>query len=232
VDQGCAILKGVKLLVQIFLLTALAGCASPYRTVYTSPEGDYYIEERAAQSAYYVPDSVMYAGIGFDPWWIIANPSLSFIYYNPGYYQYYLAAWYDLMYPSYYGYYGRYYSNWCPPFRVHHGHLSPGSNSIADSSIPAPFIDSRQMTTRKDLWRPPGNKHSDRPIKPGDMAAYKSMGQPRSMSSFMNAPGNPSISTTGISNSRSVGMGSPSFGSPPVDRGNKMSGSLRGRDKQ
>lgn len=222
----------MKFLVQIFLLTALAGCASPYRTVYTSPEGNYYIEERAAQSTYYIPDSVMYAGIGFDPWWITANPSLSFIYYNPAYYQYYLSAWYDLIYPPYFGYYGRYYSNWCPPYRGRHGHSSSGANGIADGFIPAPHFDYSEMNSRKDSWRQSNNKSFDRMIKPGNVAAYKSMAEPRSMKPFMNAPGNPSVPAAGISNDRSSGFGSPALSSAPVDRGIKMSGSSRGRDKQ
>jgi hypothetical protein len=222
----------VKLLIQIFLMLALAGCASPYRTVYTSAEGNYYIEERATQSAYYVPDSVMYAGIGFDPWWITANPSLSFIYYNPGYYQYYLAAWYDLMYPPYYGFYGRYYSNWCPPYRIRHGNAPVRANRITDSSIPASFIDSREMGSRKNLWGASGKKHADQLVKSRNGPAYKSMVQPRSMTSYMNVPGDQSRSAPGISSDRSTGLRSPSMGSDSFDRGSKMSGSSRGRDKQ
>jgi hypothetical protein len=222
----------MRLLAQIVLLTALVGCASPYRTVYTSAEGDYYIEERAAQSAYYVPDSVLYAGIGFDPWWITANPSRSFIYYNPGYYAHYLSAWYELMYSPFYGYYGGYHSNWCPPYRIHRGRSPAGASPIADRSFPAPFIDNREISNGKDFWRQGNNKSFDRLIKPGNATANKSLTQPRSMTSFMNTPGNSSMSAPGISKGRSSGFGSPALSSAPVDRSIKMSGSSRGRDKQ
>ena len=40
-------LDAMRLLIAIFLLVVLFGCAAPFRTVYTSPEGDYYIEESA-----------------------------------------------------------------------------------------------------------------------------------------------------------------------------------------
>jgi hypothetical protein len=222
----------MRTLVQIFLLTALVACAGPYRTVYTSAEGDHYIEERAAQGGYYVPDSVMYADIGFDPWWITANPSLSFIYYNPNYYQHYLSAWYRLMYQPYYGYDRGYYSYWCPPYQVRHGHVYPDSGRTADTSLPAPFISGRETIERRDLWRSADNKSLNRVIKQSNGPSYKALDQNRSMKSFMNAPTKPSLSTPGIDMNRSSGFATPSPRSIPVERSIKMSGLSPVRDKQ
>jgi hypothetical protein len=222
----------MRILIQIFLLAALVGCASPYKTVYTSAEGDYYIVERASQGGYYVPDSVLYAGIGFDPWWISANPSLAFIYYNPNYYQYYLSAWYRLAYQPYYGYYSGYYSNWCPPYRIHHGHPPATAGRIADNSIPAPFISGRELIERRDLWRSAEYKSFNPAIKSAIGPSYRVIGQNRSGTSFMNTPAKQSRPTTGMGVSRSSGFARSSSRSIPVDRSLKTSSLPIVRDKQ
>ena len=219
-------------LIPIFLLAALVGCASPFRTVYTSASGDYYIEEGAAKGGYYVPDSVFYAGIGFDPWWITANPSLAFIYYNPNDYQYYLSAWYRLVYQPFYADYPGYYSYWCPPYRIRHGHPPANAGRIADGSIPAPFISGRETIDRRDLWRSAEYKSLNPTIKPGIGPAYRAPGQNRSSTSFMNAPVKPSRSATGMDVGRSAGFASPPARSIPFDRSLKTSGLPVVRDKQ
>jgi hypothetical protein len=224
----------MKTLVQVLLLIILAGCASPYRAVYTSAEGDYYIEERSTQSGYYVPGSVIYADIGFDPWWITANPSLAFIYYNPNYYQYYLSAWYRLIYQPYYGYYGGYYPYWCPPHRIRHGHSPAYAGEAADPLAPAPLIDGRELTDRKDLWRPVDNKGVGRVFKQGNGATYKAIDQTRLMKAFTNAAAKPAQSTPAIGSNRSAAFASPSPPprSVPVENSIKMSGLSRVRNKQ
>jgi len=214
-----AILKDMRTLVQIFLLTTLVACASPYRTVYTSAEGDHYIEERAVQGVYYVPDSVMYANIGFDPWWITVNPSLSFIYYNPNYYQYYLAAWYRLIYQPYYVYGRGDYAYWCPPYQVRHGHVYADSGGTADTSLPAPFINGREKFEQRDLWRSADNKSHNRVVKQSNGPSYKALDQNRSMTPFMTAPAKPSLSTPTMDMNPSSGFARPTPRSIPVGPG-------------
>ncbi|MCJ7814461.1 MAG: hypothetical protein MUP31_00280, partial [Xanthomonadales bacterium] len=214
------------------MLTTLVACASPYRTVYTSAEGDHYIEERAAQGGYFVPDSVIYANIGFDPWWITANPALSFIYYNPNYYQYYLSAWDRLIYQPYYVYGRGDYSYRCPPYQVRHGHVYADSGRITDTSLQAPFINGREKIERRDLWRSADRKSLNRVINQSNGSSYKALDQNRSMTPFMNAPTKPFMSTPGIELNRSSGFASPSPRSIPVDRSIKISGSYRARHKQ
>jgi len=220
------------MLIPVFLLAALVGCASPFHTVYTSAEGDYYIEERAAQGGYYVPDSVLFAGVGFDPWWINVNPTLAFIYYNQNYYEYYLSAWYRLTFQPYYGYYPGYYSYWCPPYRIHHGHSPVIAGQMADSRVPAPFISSRERLDRRDLWRSAEYKSFNPTTKRGIGPANRASGQNRSFSSFMNAPAKPSRPVTGAGTSRSSAFASPPSRSTPVNRSLKTSNLPVVRDKQ
>ncbi|MFC1720473.1 hypothetical protein ACFL00_04965 [Pseudomonadota bacterium] len=222
----------MKILIPIFLLVALVGCASPFRTVYTSPDGDHYIEERAVQGGYYVPDSVLYAGIGFDPWWITVNPSLAFIYYNPSYYPYYLSAWYRLVYQPFYGYYPGYYSYWCPPYRMRDG-LPPGhAGRIAHGTIPATFIHGREITNSRDLQRSAEYKSYNPAVKPGMGPAYRAPGQNRSPTAFGKAPVKPSWSAPGTGMSRSSGFASPSSRSITANRSLKTSNLPIVRDKQ
>jgi len=230
--QEHAILIEMIKLIPIFLLAALVGCASPFRTVYTSSTGDYYIEERAAQGGYYVPDSVLYAGIGFDPWWITANPSLAFIYYNPNYYQYYLLAWDRLAYQPFYGYYPGHYSYWCPPYRIRHGHPPANAGRIADGSIPAPFISGREMIDRRDLRRSAEYKSFKPAVKAGIGPAYRASGQNRSLKFFAKAPVKPSRPATGMNMSRSSGFASPASRSIPADRSLNISNLPIARHKQ
>jgi len=222
----------MRLLIPIFLLVVLVGCVAPFRTVYTSPEGDYYIEESAAQGGYYIPDSVLYAGIGFDPWWITANPSLTFIYYNPGYYPYYLSAWYRLVYQPFYGYYPGYYSYWCPPYRMDHGLPPANAGRIIDGSRPAPFIRGRKIIARQDLRRSAEYKSYNPAINPGIGSAYRAPGHNRSPTAFSKAPVKPSWSAPGTGKSQSPGFANPSSRSITADRSLKTSNLPIVRDKQ
>jgi hypothetical protein len=222
----------MRLLIPIFLLVALVGCASPFRTVYTSPDGDHYIEESAAQGRYYIPDSIMYAGIGFDPWWITVNPALTFIYYIPGYYPYYLSAWYRLVYQPYYGYYPGYYSHWCPPYRMRHG-LPPGhAGRIADGSVPAASIPGPEITGSRDLRRFATYKSYNPAGNPGIGQAYKASGPNRPTTAFRKAPVKPSWSAPGKGMSQSPGFASPSSRPTVLDRSLKTSSLPVVRDKQ
>lgn len=220
------------MLIAIFLLLALVGCASPFRTVYTSANGDYYIEETVTQGGYYVPDSVMYAGIGFDPWWITANPSLAFIYYNPNDYQYYLSAWYRLVYQPFYGHYPDYYSHWCPPYRVHHGHPPANTGRIAGVSVPVRFIGGRDGIDRQDGWRSVKYKSFSPATNPGIGPSYRASGQNRPLTGFTKEAVKPFRSATGTTMSRSSGFARPSSRSIRADRSLETSHLPIVRDKQ
>lgn len=222
----------MRALIPIFLLLVLAACASPYRTVYTSAEGDYYIEERVAQSTYYVPGSIMYANIGFDPWWITANPSLGFIYYEPIYYRYYLSAWHRLIYQPYYGYYRGYYSYWCPPYQNRDVRGPTYTSGPVSDSMPVPYIVSREPVDSRDLWRSSNHRSVNKAIKQNQPYSYKTSEQPRSTTTYMKTSAQPSLSAPGRDLTRTSGFASPAPRSSVVQHGSKMTRSASVRDKQ
>lgn len=222
----------MKAVIPIFLLMVLAACANPYRTVYTSAEGDYYIEERAAESSAYVTGSVMYADIGFDPWWITANPALGFIYYQPDYYHYYLLAWHRLIYQPYYGYYHGYYSYWCPPYQNRDVRGPTYSSGPVSNSMPVPFIASRQPVDSRDLWRPANHRSVNKAIKQNQAYSYKTSGQPRSATTYMKTSNKPSMSAPGRDMARPSGFSSLAPRPSVVRHASKMTRSASVRDKR
>lgn len=219
----CGILKGMKALVQLIFLITLAGCASPYRAVYTSAEGDYYIEERSSQGAYYVPDSVLYSNIGFDPWWMTANPALAFIYYNPAYYPYYLAAWNRLLYQPYFGYYPGYYTYWCPPYRTRHGGDLANASNVPGRAPVVPLFQGHHLAGRKDLLRSGENRGGNTYFKQSGGATYKPIDQTRSMKMYPSSASMPALSSPAFDSGRSGGFEPPSARARPMERSSKLS---------
>jgi len=144
----------MRTLLQVILVLALVGCASPYRTVYTSAEGDSYIEEIGQPAGYYYfYDSIMYAGIGFDPWWVIAYSPATYINYDAYYYLYYLSAWNPRIYQPWYGYFGYHGGGWCPPYRVRHGYLPVDGGEVADQGPETPGLPNPVIVDEREKWR-------------------------------------------------------------------------------
>lgn len=144
----------MKTFLPIILVLVLAGCASPYRTVYTSAEGDSYIEELGQPAGYYhLYDSVLYAGIGFEPWWVIAYSPVSYVYYDPYYYLYYLSAWNPWAYQPPYGYVGLFGDAWCPPYRARHNYKPIDGTGVVGQGPEAPGIPSPVIVDRRDMWQ-------------------------------------------------------------------------------
>ena len=174
-----------------FLL--LAGCASPFRTVYTSPD-DYYLEERGSERVYYEFNSVLYADVGFYPWWVTAYNPLQFVYYSPYSYPHYFSVWYPPSYSPYYGYYTGYWSYWCPPYPVRRLHRWHDTDEM-NGPDPGPSVaEDRYRVSRRDLWRASDNQSLKRMTKMPGRYDYKSYNPPGSLTTFRSAPSKPSRS--------------------------------------
>ena len=129
----------MRLLIAIFLLLLIVGCATPYYPVYVGDSGDYYIAETES-TGYYdpyygaAPGSLSY--IGAYPWW-------EFSYYSPYFYPYHFSVWQPGWGHGYYGWYSGYYPYWCPPYRVaaredamHYAGIDNGTPGVADPFPP------------------------------------------------------------------------------------------------
>lgn len=153
----------MKLLLPFILLLVMLGCASPYRTVYVSDEGDYYIEEQRVQSFYDEPGVLMYAGLGIYPWWITPYYPYAFTYYSPYFYPHYFSVWYPPGYYPFYGYHRGYWPSWYPPHRLRWSHYRdhrgrPVINPVPDlpGAGDEPLTGAalrRSLYSREDLYR-------------------------------------------------------------------------------
>lgn len=182
-----------KILVLIASILLLGGCASPFRTVYTSPD-DYYLVEQSSDRVYYEFNSVIYADVGFYPWWVTAYNPLQFVYYSPYFYPHYFSIWYPPSYSPYYGYYTGYWSYWCPPYPVRRLHRWRDTDEV-DLPNPEPAVtDGRYLVSRQDLWRAADNQSLNRRAKMPGAYGYKSYNPAKSMSTFRSAPAKPSYS--------------------------------------
>lgn len=180
----------MKTLVKMIVLLALAGCASPYRTVYTSAEGDHYIEELGQAADYYVDDSILYAGVGFDPWWIAAYPNPIHIYYDPYYYLYYLSVWYPRAYQPHNDYFGRYYDPfWCPPYRMRRPASPTDENSVVDNNpVTSGLPVGVGVIDWRDIWKTRDLKGRKNVYTDGGGAKYRGSDHTRSVGSAKKMP--------------------------------------------
>lgn len=181
----------MKTLLQILLVLSLAGCASPFRPVYISPAGDYYLEEQRSEYAYYSAGSVLYADIGFHPWWVSAYNPLHFVYFSPNFYPYYFSVWYPPAYSPYYGYYTGFYSYWCPPYPVRRSHGRQHAEMMPGDEESQPLADAGSLPGQLALWRSADNKSLNRRMKNSNYRAGKSVNIPRSFTTIKSAPAKP-----------------------------------------
>ncbi|MBT8048848.1 MAG: hypothetical protein HKN57_14300 [Xanthomonadales bacterium] len=152
----------MKILLLTLLILTLVACASPYRPVYVSSEGDYYIEEQDTQTSFGSAGSVLYADIGFYPWWITSHYPFSFTYYSPYFYPHYFSIWYPPGYYPFYGYHRGYWASWAPPHRMRWDHYrghrgrpvaSPGPTYPAPGTDPLSDAELRRALYERDLYR-------------------------------------------------------------------------------
>ena len=131
----------MKALYYIAFLFLLAGCATPYYFVPVSSEGDYYIAERQSGGSYYGGNSLLYDDLGVHPWWMNNYPVELFSYYSPYYYPHYFSVWQPPGFHPFYGFYGRYYAYWCPPYRPRlHVQQKPKDKVVASPVMSPPSI--------------------------------------------------------------------------------------------
>jgi hypothetical protein len=131
----------MKALSYIALLLLLAGCATPYYSVPVSSEGDYYIAERQSGGSYYGGSSLFYDDLGVHPWWMSNYPVELFSYYSPYYYPHYFYVWQPSRFHPFYGYRGRYYAYWCPPYRPRlYVQPNPTQKVVASPAVRPPTI--------------------------------------------------------------------------------------------
>jgi hypothetical protein len=190
----------MKILLHIALVVLLTGCASSFRPVYLSSEGDYYLEESSAVGSYYGSDSVLYANVGFNSWWVNPYNPLDFVYHSPYFYPHYFSVWYPPVNSRYYRYYGYnrgYYPSWCPPYAVNRTHQS--------RSVLLPVADGRALVSRRDIWRTQDNQSLNRMVKSKNQTTYKSFESTRGMTTIKSAPAKPATSFSSMGFSRPSG---------------------------
>lgn len=215
----------MRLLLQILLLAVLAGCASPYRPVYISSEGDYYIEEQTTQAAYYGSGSILYADVGFYPWWITAYYPSAFSFYSPHYYPYYFSVWSPPGYFPFYGYPRGYYANWLPPHRFSRGRAAEGFGNPVLRAPPPATVTVRKPATWQDLYR--NTKYA----KYNQIIKYRKVDSGKPAGRFKHDPTRPYSSSPSIDSGRSSGLNRASPKPAPVQRSYTPSRERLSRDK-
>jgi len=215
----------MRLLLQILLLAVLAGCASPYRPVYISSEGDYYIEEQTTQAEYYGSGSILYADVGFYPWWITAYYPSAFTYYSPYFYPYYFSVWNPPGYSPFYGYHRGYYASWVPPYRFSRAHPADGLWNPVLKAPPTATVTVRKPATWQDLYRNTKYAKYNQTIK------YRKIDSGNPARSLRLAPKSPYSSLPSIDSGRSSGLKRASPRPAPVQRSDKPAGQRLSRDK-
>lgn len=217
----------MRILIQIALVILLTGCASSFQPVYTSAEGDYYLEESSSVNSYYGAGSVHYADVGFNPWWVDPYNPLRYGYYSPYFYPHYFSVWYPPVYSPYYryfGYYPGYYPNWCPPYLARRAHQS--------SRVVAPQVNGLTAVSRSDIWRSQDNGSLNRMVKSGQGGSYKPYESARSIKSTRSALPKPSASYSTRGSRQSVGSSIRAPRTTSIRRSQKGSSGSSRRSKQ
>ncbi|MFC1695684.1 hypothetical protein ACFL1C_06115 [Pseudomonadota bacterium] len=215
----------MRLLLQILLLAVLAGCASPYRPVYISSEGDYYIEEQTTQAGYYGSGSILYADVGFYPWWITAYHPYAFSYYSPYFYPYYFSVWNPPGYSPFYGYHRGYYANWVRPHRLSRGRPADGLWNPGLSAPPPATIKVRKPAAWQDLYR--NTKYA----KYNQNTKNRRIDSGKPTTPFKHTPAKPHASLRSIDSGRSSGTNRASSRPAPVQRSYIPAGQRLSREK-
>jgi len=198
------------------LVLILVGCASPYRPVYVSNEGDYYIEEKTNAGGYFGTGSIMYADVGFYPWWAGLNNPLAFDYYSPYFYPYYFSVWYPPGYPLFYGYPRGYFAHWHRPHRSH-WNRHPGGE--------APYLPphGNGIAARRDLLRTSDYRSLGRGVKYNKAGGYKAYAPATPGTSLRRAPEKPYTSMSRTDLGRHAGSMRSSPRSRPASRSSRNS---------
>ena len=207
------------------LVLILVGCASPYRPVYVSNEGDYYIEEKSNAGGYFGTGSIMYADVGFYPWWASFNHPLAFDYYSPYFYPYYFSIWYPPGYPPFYGYPRGYFAYWHRPHRGRWNHH-------AGSGAPYMPLHGNEITARRDLLRTSDNRSLGRGVKNNQVVGYKANTPAIPGTSLRRPPEKPYTSLSRTDSGRPAGSMQASPRSRPASRSSKNLYQPSLRDKQ
>lgn len=226
--------SSMKKWLQISLLLLLTGCASPYQPVYTSSEGDYYIEEQAVSGYYYGTGSLMYANTGFYPWWVGMYHPHAFFYYSPYFYPYYFSVSYPYGYYPFsdYGYYRGFDARWHPPHRIRRDHLPgvAGDISISPSAVSSAHAD--MMRARPYLWRSAGHRDQNRATIESKGIGYSTDAPVSPSISNRRMPANPYAPSPRVSPGRPAGSVSSSPRSISAGRSVKSSSRIVVRDRQ